>query len=70
MNTLRFAVRTATILLCVIPNQAQARKISVLSYQEMLAKSDLVVIATPISLSSGSTGLRTRASRNWNEPQA
>ena len=49
MNVFRFVLKTATILLWVIPNQTQARIISVLSYQEMLAKSDLVVIANPIS---------------------
>jgi hypothetical protein len=37
------------MLLLVISNQAQARYVSVLSYQEMLAKSDLVVIADPVS---------------------
>ena len=37
----------ATILFCAMPNQSQAREMVVLSYQEMLEKSDLVVIATP-----------------------
>jgi hypothetical protein len=37
------------ILFCAIPNQSQARLMEVLSYQEMLEKSDLVVIATPKS---------------------
>jgi hypothetical protein len=32
-----------------MPNQSQAREMVVLSYQEMLEKSDLVVIATPKS---------------------
>ena len=49
MNVFRFVLKTATILLLVIPTQTQAREILVLSYQEMLAKSDLVVIANPIT---------------------
>jgi len=49
MNIYRFVVKVATILLLVISNQAQARFVSVLTYQEMLANSDLVVIADPIS---------------------
>lgn len=49
MRGSRFVLRIATILLLVICNQAQARLVSLLSYQEMLAKSDLVVIADPIS---------------------
>jgi hypothetical protein len=34
------------ILFCATPNQSEARLMAVLSYQEMLDKSDLVVIAT------------------------
>jgi hypothetical protein len=49
MKVLRFVVRFATILLLFIPDQVQARKTLVPSYQQMLAKSDLVVIANPIS---------------------
>jgi hypothetical protein len=49
MKVFRLVLKTATILLWVISNQAQARIVSVLSYQEMLAKSDLVVIANPVS---------------------
>jgi hypothetical protein len=49
MNIFRFALMAAAILLCVTPNQSQARLMAVLSYQEMLEKSDLVVIATPKS---------------------
>ncbi len=49
MNVFRFVLKTATILLLVIPNQAPARITLVLSYQGMLAKSDLVVIANPTS---------------------
>lgn len=49
MNVFRFVLKTATILLLVMPNQAPARETPVLSYQEMLAKSDLVVIANPTS---------------------
>ena len=49
MNVFRFVLKTATILLLVIPNQAPARITAVLSYQEMLAKSDLVVIANPMT---------------------
>lgn len=47
MNVLKFVI--ATIVLSFIPNQAQAREISVPSYQVLLAKSDLVVIANPKS---------------------
>lgn len=49
MNLSRFVLKIATILLLVISNQAQARYVPVISYQEMLAKSDLVVIADPMS---------------------
>jgi hypothetical protein len=49
MNVLRFVPIAATILFCAMPNQSQARLMAVLSYQEMLEKSDLVVIATPKS---------------------
>jgi hypothetical protein len=49
MNVLRFVPMAATILICVMPNQSQPRKMVVLSYQEMLANSDLVLIATPKS---------------------
>ncbi len=48
INAIRF-VLVATILFCVTPKQSQARLLEVLTYQEMLAKSDLVVIATPKS---------------------
>ena len=47
MNVLRFVI--ATIVLLFIPNQLQAREILVPSYQVLLAKSDFVVIANPIS---------------------
>ena len=49
MNVLRFVLMAATILFCAMPNQSQAREMVVLSYQVMLEKSDLVVIATPKS---------------------
>ena len=49
MKVSALALRIATIPLLVISNHGQAREIAVLSYQEMLAKSDLVVIADPIS---------------------
>jgi hypothetical protein len=49
MNVFRVVIKTATILLLVIPSQAPARITSVPSYQEMLANSDLVVIANPTS---------------------
>jgi hypothetical protein len=48
MNAIRF-VLVGTVLFCVTPNQSQARIMEVLTYQEMLAKSDLVAIATPKS---------------------
>jgi len=52
MNVFRFVfkiVTIATILLLFIPEQVHARIVWVPSYKEMLAKSDLVVIANPIS---------------------
>jgi hypothetical protein len=50
MNVTRVVgMAAATILLCITSNQSQARLIDVPSYQQMLAKSDLVVIATPQS---------------------
>ena len=49
MNVFRFVLMAAAILFCAIPNRSQARLMAVLSYQEMLEKSDLVVIATPES---------------------
>jgi hypothetical protein len=49
MNASRFAVMTAAVLYCIAPNQSQARKMLILSYQQMLEKSDVVVIATPRS---------------------
>jgi hypothetical protein len=49
MNASRFVVMTAAVLYCVAPNQSQARKMLKLSYQQMLEKSDVVVIATPKS---------------------
>jgi hypothetical protein len=49
MNASRFVVMTAAVLYCVAPNQSQARKMLILSYQQMLEKSDVVVIATPKS---------------------
>ena len=45
MRGFRFAVNIATILMLNLGNPAQARVLSVLSYQEMFSKSDLVVIA-------------------------
>ena len=49
MNASRFVVMTAAVLYCVAPNQSQARKMVILSYQQMFEKSDVVVIATPKS---------------------
>lgn len=49
MKIVRFVLMLATILLLFLPGQAEAREILVPSYQEMLSKSDLVVIANPIS---------------------
>jgi len=49
VNVLRFVLIAATILFCATPEQSQAREMLVLTYQEMLAKSDIVVIATPKS---------------------
>src|SRR5690349_9438338 len=47
-HAIRF-VLVATILFCITPNESQARIMQVLTYQEILAKSDFVVIATPQS---------------------
>lgn len=47
MNGLKVMLKTVPLLLWFIPYQAEARLVSILSYQEMLAKSDLVVIANP-----------------------
>lgn len=49
MKVFRLVLKTATILLLVTSNQAHARLVAIISYQEMLAKSDLVVIANPTS---------------------
>ncbi len=49
MHVSRFVGWVTTILLLVLPNPTEARLVSMLSYQEMLAKSDLVVIADPTS---------------------
>lgn len=46
MNVYR-AIASAAVLLLAVSNQVQARPVSVLTYQEMFAKSDLVVIANP-----------------------
>jgi hypothetical protein len=60
MKIFRFvsALMTGAILLSAMPNPLQARETIVLSYQEMLEKSDLVVIATP---SSKTTDTREQA---------
>src|SRR5690348_12749295 len=49
MNILRLVCVAVTILLCVAANPSQARLMEVLTYRDMLAKSDIVVIATPKS---------------------
>ena len=41
MYGLRAILKTLPVLLWLLPNQAQARLVSLLNYQEMLAKSDL-----------------------------
>jgi len=46
---LTFALGAATIWLLAMPEPAEARLVSWLSYREMLAKSDLVVIANPFN---------------------
>jgi hypothetical protein len=48
-KSLTLALGAATILLLAMPEPAQARLVSWLSYREMLAKSDLVVIANPLN---------------------
>lgn len=49
MRASRFVVMTAAVLYCFAPNHSPARGMIVLSYQQMLEKSDVVVIATPMS---------------------
>jgi hypothetical protein len=51
MRVFRFvAFLTATALVfCAAPNRSQARLMAVLSYQELLERSDFVVIASPKS---------------------
>jgi len=49
MNGLRAILKTMPVFLWLLPNQAQARLVSMPNYKEMLAKSDLVVIANPIT---------------------
>lgn len=49
MNILRVVVMVAAVLSYAVSSQSQARKVAVLSYQELLNKSDLVVIAAPKS---------------------
>jgi hypothetical protein len=49
MKVVRFVLMAAAILICATPNQSEGRKTVVLSYQEMLEKSDLVAIANPKS---------------------
>ena len=62
MNVLRIVTMAAAILFCAMPNQSQARQMVVLSYQEMLEKSDLVVIAAPKSKTTDTkrTGVPSR----------
>lgn len=48
-KSLTFLLSAATILLWLMPQPAQARLVSILTYREILAKSDLVVIANPIT---------------------
>jgi hypothetical protein len=48
-NVIRRILVAAAISFCVTTNQSQARLMEVITYREMLAKSDLVVIATPKS---------------------
>ena len=45
MRRFRLTVSAALILMLIFCGQAQARKLLVLSYQEMFSKSDLVVVA-------------------------
>ena len=52
MNASRFIAMSAAILYCAVPNLSQGRVMLVLSYQQMLEKSDVVVIATPNSKTS------------------
>ncbi len=49
MNILRAIFITVVMVSCIIPSQSQARLMTVLTYQELLNKSDLVIIAAPKS---------------------
>jgi len=44
---IRLVVMVAAVLFCATPNESHARLMDVLNYQQLLEKSDLVVIATP-----------------------
>jgi hypothetical protein len=52
MKGQRPILRALLVLLFLVPTQTQARLVSIMSYQERLAKSDLVVIANPESATS------------------
>lgn len=52
MNGPRLILKALLMLMWFAPNLAQARLVSIMSYQEMLAKSDLVVIANAAGATS------------------
>ena len=52
MKSFRSAIKIGTVLLLVVSHHANARFVSMPNYQEMLSKSDLVVIANPASRTS------------------
>lgn len=67
MNVFRFVLKIATIttiLLLFIPEQVHARIVWMPSYKEMLAKSDLVVIANPMSKTTDTKEESFRVSGN------
>lgn len=51
MNVFRFVfvLVAVVVLFCAMPNQSQARLMTLVSYQELLERFDFVVIATPKS---------------------
>jgi len=55
MNSRRAFLKILPLFLCFTSIDANARLVSIMSYKEMLAKSDLVVIANPISATSDTT---------------
>lgn len=52
MKSRKAFLKIIPLLLWITPTQADARLVSIMTYKEMLAKSDLVVIANPATATS------------------